>query len=1157
MKKYLYHDTDTQSTRAGEDLDELLFTKRDKMAGISHRSRTELLYDSATRTLTLRAAPGYTEFVVWSVNTEFIITAPLSIILPVTDNQIMVCIDDTGSLITSTNVEYNSFESNHYAIIAYCSVIVSSGIVSSVQDMRFDVAMPPATRNALVMMFGTKYKSGLKLTNFSVDGSGDLDKHAQFQIEQGAVWMVDFATEIPVYSFPANLLVVYKIGSEWKVKPADNFPMVYEGSVGSDYTGSLVPYNHIDPLTGEGSLLEPLNNNFLCIHIFVGQGANEGIFAVQGQFTYTNRTKARHGAVDEITRIVLSSFMTKFFTPIGSVIIQTGAGRSNTPHAEIVSTDTGKDYLDFRLFNSMIGSGSSGYVEAPVDGNFYGRVDGAWAIGYTKDQIDAEVNKINYREPMDTGVHTGGEITKGTGNLDVDIAAGDGVTIDAITDPLNVSHIDVTWDAMTLTVTPTATDTQEIHNIYIDSNGIPFSVPIQNDGTSVLSNIRLGWIQIDLGVIFAVIYAPHVIGQTSVGLMTMFRRMNQASISTGLRVKPATGLNTFVEEGTLILPGIAWSTNPEDQHSYDVPQAGDENNPVTFSFFNQLGKPVIAAQTNFIKNYDNAGTLTPLTGGEAVIHYIFFSAGGYAVQIGTTAYVDFADAFRNASNDLDTFQFAPGANMYGRSILLAQVVISNLANDFSDKSLADIISIINSETGNTVSPIDLNLVPQYLLNTVAAEDLSMGDELSMDINGHLQKYPATGGEGTSEYTTDNVDIHAAVFLNTSTNQGVIVWRNSTTTNVLNYRTAQGNADGSISYSTIATLTVGSNVNSIRLCKIDSSRAGLIWGDSNGANLGILQNNGLGSAPTIGTRRVLTSSAVTDVAVCWAGNEGHLIGVYCQSGTVYNRYCTISGNSVESPPYDAISMVSGTQCRCVSEGGNVIVTAVNGTVSNWREAAWDKPLWSTGRYDDQTDTETVSNCPNHCGMQAQAGTILAQFENSGNLQTYKATYSSGSSMGTPSIYGAAIAGKWGDLVKTDSGIGYTVILRTDGQFEIYEGTITGTYQQVYSSTLNVGTTPTEVQAIMFSSVFGIGIKGDYTWANDVILIDSSVTRTDHFVAVAPSNILAGQRFSADIALPLITLPREYAPGTTYEYGPYKYQVITHNQAAIIIEATTMM
>ena len=700
-------------------------------------------------------------------------------------------------------------------------------------------------------------------------------------------------------------------------------------------------------------------------------------------------------------------------------------------------------------------------------------------------------------------------------------------------------------------------DTLEIHNVYVDITGIPFTVALQNDDRDVVENIRLGWIEVQNGVILGAIVAPHVIGQTSVNLADMFHGISDASLSTGLRVKPSSGLDVFIEAGTLLLPGIGWHTTPKSQNYYDVPQAGDESTPVILNIFNQLGNPVMAGQPTIPKNYDNAGVLEPLTGGEAVIHYLFFSASGYSLQLGTTPHADFRQAYKNLCDDYDHFQFAPGSNVSGRSIVLAQIVISNGALNFNNKSLADIVSTINNESGNTISPVDLTLVPQYLLNTVAAEDLTMGDELSMDINGHLQKYPASGGEGTSEFTTDDVDFHSSVFLNTANNQGIIVWRNATNTNQINFRTAQGEANGTVTYSPIGTMTVGNNVSVIRTCKITASMAGMIWADSNGVHLVVFWNNGVGSAPSYGTSQQLQSGTITDVDVCWADNESHIIGVFCYNGTAYNMYCEISGYNVSSPPYSAIGMINGTQCRCASEGGNVVVTTISGTSSNWREAAWDKPLWSTGRYDDQTSAVAQAGCTNHCGMQVQTGNILAQFENAGVLQTYTATYSSGSSMGTPTTYGDPITGEWGALIKTDSGIGYSVVLLDTGFIEIYEGTITGTYQHIYTSTFSAGVNAVSIGAIMFGAVFGIGVIDDHTWSNYVILIDSSVTRTDHFVAVAPSNITQGQRFDADIALPLITLPREYAPGTTYEYGPYKYQVITHNQAVIIIEATIIM
>jgi hypothetical protein len=186
-----------------------------------------------------------------------------------------------------------------------------------------------------------------------------------------------------------------------------------------------------------------------------------------------------------------------------------------------------------------------------------------------------------------------------------------------------------------------------------------------------------------------------------------------------------------------------------------------------------LGKTALASQSTIPKYYDDAGTLEPLTGGEAVIHYVYYSASGFSLQLGDKKYSSFAEAFRNIDKDRAYYNFAPGAGVSGKSILIGQIVLSKLANDFNNRALATIVSTVNNETGNTISPVDLTLVPQYLLRTTAAQDLNQGDELSMDVNGNVQKYPATGGEGNSQYTTDTVVLHAAMFLNSSTNQGII------------------------------------------------------------------------------------------------------------------------------------------------------------------------------------------------------------------------------------------------------------------------------------------------------------------------------------------------------------------------------------------------
>ena len=774
-------------------------------------------------------------------------------------------------------------------------------------------------------------------------------------------------------------------------------------------------------------------------------------------------------------------------------------------------------------------------------------------VGGGLNTVAADVDVIPRKEPFDTGLFDGGELSF-TPALTVHIAAGSGCIVNATSNPTAITASDVTWSATDLTITPSATDITEVQNIYIDSTGTAYAVPVQNEAAHEFqSAILLGWVELSNNAIVGVVSAPHVCGQKGSYLHDLSCAVSSDAKVEGLRVLPAaTGLSVYVSSGRILIDGIAWHSNPSNPNVIDIAQSGAPSAPVTLNFFDHNSTAALPPDTTLPKLVDSSGTIVALTGNQATIHYVFLSMLGISVQLGQTIYSDASAAFRALDADRDNFVFAAGAGIHERSFLIAQIVLSGAAQDFSDSSLAKIVSLVNGERGNTISPIDLTRCPQYLLNAEAAEDITAGDLLSMDVNGHMQVYPATGGEMQVNYTADTVIEHAAVFLDSGSNRGVIAWR--TGNNGIKFECAQGNNDGTITFSPSTTLSL-SGVSSFALCRIDSTRFGFVWCDSGGVKLGVGQINGTGSAPSIsGTKRTLTSAAGTCCDVVWDSSQSNLIGVYCTGGTAYNRYCKISGISVSSPPESSVPMCSGTQCRCTTAGNNVIVVTVSGTTSYWREARWRMSWFSGSKYSDMTGTASVSNCSQHCGLQVSGSTIFAQFESGGTIRTYSAAYTSGRTMYTPTQYSTSMAGKSADLVKTSSGAGYSIVLRDDNRVEVFEGNITGQYESVYVSTFTVFNSDNRLRALMFGSLFAIGIGYTATSARKVFIIDANATRTDHFIAVAPEDVPAGQRGSFDLALPLITLPRDYPVGMLYSFGPYKYQVVAHNQAVVILEAT---
>ena len=817
---------------------------------------------------------------------------------------------------------------------------------------------------------------------------------------------------------------------------------------------------------------------------------------------------------------------------------------------------------DGGINTSILSGGSSGGVSATdfldlsdvIPTSYLGEGGRAVIVDPTETGlsfVDSDsVGTIKYREPVDTGVYSGGVITKGAGDLDVSVAIGSGVIVDSITDPFDIATQEISWISQTLAITPIAVDTQEIHNIYIDVNGNLTAVAIQNDDKGFIDNIMLGWAEIKENVIISVSSAPHVIGQTGNNLTDIFRILKDDAVTRGLRIIPSTGLGIYLSAGSMLLPGINWNTDPKHSNVFEVDQQGDDSTPLTINSFNKDAKPVLPASTTLPAYWDNAGVVEPLTAGEAVIHYAFFSALGVSLQLGSTKYANFHAAVNAVDTDKDNFIFAPGAGVSGKSVLLGQIIIRGDSVDFSDKSSALIISTVNGESGATVSPIDHSLVPQYLLKVEAAEALVSGDLLSMDVNGRLQKYPATGGESTNEYTANNVDIHAMTFLDEANNRGVVAWVNDTIGTQINFRVVQRGTDGTVTYSPITTRTTVNPVTEMHLCYIGATLAGIGWITLNGFEIAMIDaSNGTSLAPTMGGSQFMYSGSVASCAI--THNSSKFVTAYTTGGTFYVRHTDTSGAEVLAPTTSANGAGNGSDLRITFEGTNsIVVTAINGTQSYWREVAWGGNSFSNigGSW------EQIGMAKNG-GVEVYNGTILAQFLTSGGvLQTYQATYSSGSQINTPSGYGASIPGESGDLSQSSTGLGYTTVLKTDGSIELYSGSLGGSWSLLSTLTTNVGVTPSSIGATLFGSVFAMGVLGDYTWANDIIFLDSNAVITDHFIAVAPADVAQGEIFNADIALPLITLQREYPVGTIYTYGPYTYQVISPTQSVVILVET---
>jgi hypothetical protein len=189
---------------------------------------------------------------------------------------------------------------------------------------------------------GAIYETGLGLSGFDIDGSGDDLTAAQFDINSGEFHDEDNEISIAT-ALNATIDTFYMIGTTWfKEAAAAGFP-VAAGTVGTrldwnDYNG------------GTWQRLEVDSGKYVLTHYFATNDllSDTGIIGIMGQNTYSNIVAARAGAEDELNTLITAGLPLPEVLPIASVLWQTNTVYANGVKARTISPDTGETYIDWR-----------------------------------------------------------------------------------------------------------------------------------------------------------------------------------------------------------------------------------------------------------------------------------------------------------------------------------------------------------------------------------------------------------------------------------------------------------------------------------------------------------------------------------------------------------------------------------------------------------------------------------------------------------------------------------------------------------------------------------------------------------------------------------------------------------------------------------------
>lgn len=302
--------------------------------GFPNRTDTTLAFSDASRQLTI--APTGASFDVHIKGNKYTKTTE-SITISDVDGNHYIYYTSAGVLTETTTFAPTIFENNALVSIVYWNT--SNQKSAYFADERHGLVMDGATHGYLHTVFGARYLSGYALQNFVVDGDGTLDTQAQFQADSGSIRDEDLViTSSPT----SNIPVLYRQGLLWRKKPADAFPLIYNGTAG--YTGTNIAYNEFTG--GAWQLTEVINNNYILMHIFATNDYQNPVIAILGTTSYPNIPAARLGADSEISSI--SGIPFAEFVALGSVVYQTNSAYTNTPKAIVRSASAGENYVDFR-----------------------------------------------------------------------------------------------------------------------------------------------------------------------------------------------------------------------------------------------------------------------------------------------------------------------------------------------------------------------------------------------------------------------------------------------------------------------------------------------------------------------------------------------------------------------------------------------------------------------------------------------------------------------------------------------------------------------------------------------------------------------------------------------------------------------------------------
>jgi len=263
--------------------------------------------------------------------------------------------DEINEIINPTDTEYRQVKEIFPGIMnIYHSLTFGTFIFVNNEFHTFD--MNGKTKGTFFDIHSCIVIDPIALVDFDIDGTGNLDSHAQYGNLSGTIRNQDIKTVVPATADTVGYSIFYKNGvSDWLRATNAGFGVVTTG------TGRIA-YN--EDVGGSWQLTEATNGAYVYYLLLVSNTLGLKYGTIPGHDSYANEQDAVDaGLADAAT--ILQNLPIKEIAKLALVVYQTRDNYSNSVHGRIVSvTDpiTGEDvdYIDLAIPGVGAGQGGSG-----------------------------------------------------------------------------------------------------------------------------------------------------------------------------------------------------------------------------------------------------------------------------------------------------------------------------------------------------------------------------------------------------------------------------------------------------------------------------------------------------------------------------------------------------------------------------------------------------------------------------------------------------------------------------------------------------------------------------------------------------------------------------------------------------------------------------